>query len=180
MNNLNEEKIILISGPMYAGKSRQLISLFKEHENKKIIAIRPVLDTRTDTIVSRAGVSIPSVACDNLKEIENEIINNEIIFIDEFHFFNESLVELIEKYKGQKTFYLSGLDKDFRKVNFPMYTKFKKICDKEIKMTAICFTCGRIAKYSKKNLTDDNKDKIIEVDSLENPKYFSACERCHE
>ena len=175
-------KLILISGPMYAGKSRRLIHIYEElvEDQQTAIAIAPAEDDRTTEITSRSGVSIPTIKVKTIKEIENKIKNYDFIFIDEFHFFNEELISIIKKIlKKNKTVVLSGLDKDFKAVNFEAYDKLKTIADQEIKMTAICHTCGKIASYSRKDEKNSNPDARIEVDNFKNTKYFSACANCH-
>jgi thymidine kinase len=175
-------KLILISGPMYAGKSRRLITIYNEliEDDKRAIAVAPKADDRTKDIQSRAGMSIPTIKVDSLLDIEKEIKEHDYIFIDEFHFFNDELISIVKKLlKRKKTLVLSGLDKDFKGVNFEAYDKLKEMADHEIMMTAICFTCGRVAKYSRKDESKSNPNQRIEVDDLENTKYFSACDKCH-
>ena len=174
-------KLILISGPMYAGKSRRLINIYNElvDNDEKAIAVTPALDNRTETITSRSGVSIPSIKVNSIKEIESEMKNYDFIFIDEFHFFNDEIISIIKKLlKKNKTLVLSGLDMDFKAENFEAYDKLRELADQEIKMTAICHTCGRIAKYSRKDESRSTGERI-EVDDLNDTKYFSACDICH-
>lgn len=92
-------ELILISGPMYAGKSRQLIELYRELEKQGAnqIAFRPSFDTRTATIESRAGGTIPSVEIKDVEGFVKHIKEYEVIFIDEFHFFDEELMNEIIK-----------------------------------------------------------------------------------
>jgi thymidine kinase len=175
-------KLILISGPMYAGKSRRLINIYNElvKEDKTAIAIAPAADNRTENIQSRAGGTIPTKKVEHLHDIEKEIKGYDFIFIDEFHFFNDELISVVKKLlKKNKTLVLSGLDKDFKAVNFEAYDALREIADQEIMMTAICYECGRIAKYSKKDETHSDPNARIEVDSLENTIYTSACDACH-
>jgi thymidine kinase len=175
-------KLILISGPMYAGKSRKLIQIYNElvNDKQKAIAIAPSEDNRTEKILSRTGTSIPTIKVEKIKEIENKINNYNFIFIDEFHFFNEELISIIKKIsKKNKTVVLSGLDKDFKAINFEAYDKLKNMADQEIKMTAICHTCKKIAAYSRKDETKSTSNKRIEVDNLKDTIYFSSCGECH-
>ena len=178
----NKGKLILISGPMYAGKSRRLINIYNElvEDNLKAIAIAPAADNRTKEIASRSGISIPTIKVKSIKDIEKEIKDYDYIFIDEFHFFNEELISVVKKLlKKKKTLVLSGLDKDFKGINFEAYDQLKEIADQEIMMTAVCFTCGRTAKYSRKDESRADGSKRIEVDDLGDTKYFSACDKCH-
>lgn len=175
--------MILISGPMYAGKSRQLINMYKkfESEGANQIAFRPSFDTRTKTIESRAGGKIPSVSVNNSEEFKEAAKSKDIIFIDEFQFFDEELIKTIIKYQKKGTnFVISGLDKDFLKENFYSYNELKKYSTSEIKMTAICHTCSRAAKYSRKETNEKKDYSRIELDNGGvSTQYFSSCEICH-
>jgi thymidine kinase len=175
-------KLILISGPMYAGKSRKLIQIYNElvKDKKKAIAISPAEDFRTKQISSRNGAKIPTIKVETIKDIEGKIKNYDFIFIDEFHFFNEELIYIIKKIlKKNKTVVLSGLDKDFKAINFEAYDKLKEMADQEIKMTAICHTCKNIASYSRKDENKSDANSRIEVDDFDNTIYFSSCGKCH-
>lgn len=170
---------------MYAGKSKQLILIYKKFEDMGAsqIAFKPVFDTRTTTIESRSGISIPSVAVENPLEFEENIKGKDVIFIDEFQFFTPALIEDVLKFlKKGKTFVISGLDKDFMKDNFEVYNTLRKHATTEIKMSAVCHTCGRVAKFSRKeNATIEliNGSRIELDKGTEKTQYFSACDRCH-
>ena len=68
-------KLILISGPMYAGKSRRLIHIYEElvDDDHKAIAIAPSQDDRTEQIESRTGAKIPTIKVEAIKDIEDKI-----------------------------------------------------------------------------------------------------------
>ena len=175
-------KLILISGPMYAGKSRRLIHIYEElvDDEQKAIAVAPSQDDRTEQIESRSGVKIPTIKVKSIKDIEDKIKGYNYIFIDEFHFFNEELIQIVKKLlKKNKTLVLSGLDMDFKAKNFEAYDTLREIADQEFKMTAICHTCGKIAQYSRKDESKSDPNARIEVDNLGDTIYFSACGECH-
>jgi thymidine kinase len=140
-------RLILISGPMYAGKTRRLISIYNElvKDNEKAIAVSPALDYRTKKIKSRNGNEIPTLKVESIKDLSEVIKKYNYIFIDEFHFFDEEIINIIEKQVRKcKTIVLSGLDKDYKGKNFESYESLREKADQEIKMTAICHTCGNI------------------------------------
>lgn len=179
-------ELILISGPMYAGKSKQLILLYKYFEKKAVkqIAFRPSFDTRTITIESRHGGSIASLSIHSKEDFVKYVKEYDVIFIDEFHFFNKEIIEEIFKWQKKKNFIISGLDKDFLKENFEQYDILKNKATLEIKMTAICHSCQRVAKYSRKKEElvgkKENNFERIQLDrGGKNTQYFSSCEQCH-
>lgn len=92
--------LIVITGPMFSGKSGELIRLLSRHTyaRKRIITAKPVIDTRQTTIRSRRinedGLSVineelPALEIANQAELE-EVIKRQIpdvLAIDECHFF---------------------------------------------------------------------------------------------
>src|SRR3989344_6451886 len=94
--------IEVICGPMFSGKSEELIRRLKRIEiaKKKVIAFKPVIDTRytADNIVSHTGAmfrALPvTMARDVLAVVERE--KPDVVGIDEVQFFDPSVVTLIE------------------------------------------------------------------------------------
>ena len=131
----NDGEFVLITGPMFAGKSKTLIDLF--YEDKNIEAFSPNIDTRTQEIVSR-DYKDKSIRC---KKISSplEIINSKanIVVIDEFQFLGpvELLVDAVNELKKQrKTIIMAGLDLLANGAEWKNYTVLKELCDKEVKV----------------------------------------------
>ncbi len=169
----NDGEFVLITGPMFAGKSKTLIDLF--YEDKNIEAFSPNIDTRTQEIVSR-DYKDKSIRC---KKISSplEIINSKanIVVIDEFQFLGpvELLVDAVNELKKQrKTIIMAGLDLLANGAEWKNYTVLKELCDKEVKLTAKCSCCGKPAKFTKMISGDNKKSVQIESDEI---KYEPRC-----
>ena len=183
---MEKGKLQLISGPMFSGKSKQLIKIFNsliieiEDFSSKVKIFKPKIDIRSKNIESRVGWSIKSEVIDSSEEILKKITKHtKYIFIDEFQFFDNTFYKVIEKLllKGIDV-YVSGLDNDFKRNEFKRYTELKKLAAFEIKTTAICLICSKIAINSKLlSTTSKTKGNII-IEKQENSKYISCCSNC--
>ncbi len=126
---------------MGAGKTLDLIRVAKNYEDwgRKVLAIKPALDTRSKDIVSRAGVSIPamSIAPDFPidQHVHIEYIKREApacILVDEAQFLTPAQVDQLAKIAD----YLDipvicyGLRLDYRGETFPGSARLLAIADR--------------------------------------------------
>ena len=108
--------ITVITGPMYAEKSKYLIEKYNEIEEKeKIKCFKPSKDKRTKTkIKSRAlKQEIEANVIEKFEDIINYIDDNvEYIFIDEVQFLNGNF-NILEKLSIERDIdiYIAGLSK---------------------------------------------------------------------
>lgn len=180
--------IEIIVGPMYAGKSEELIRRINRARiaELKVLAFKPKIDNRynKDSITSHNGKQADCVAVDTSQEILEYIKDKEydLLAIDEVQFFDEGIIELcqLEADKGKRII-CSGLDMDFRAEPFKVVPQLMSIAEHVSKLTAVCMVCklpatrtqrlvnGQPAKYS---------DPIILVGAKED--YEARCRKCHE
>ncbi|MFN3995137.1 MAG: thymidine kinase [bacterium] len=147
--------IELIVGPMFSGKSEELIRRIKRSiiANQKVIVFKPSLDKRyeKDKIVSHNGIKIEAVIVDNPMEIYQKSQNFDVIGIDEAQFFDSQLVEIVEKLADEgKRIIIAGLDQDFRGEPFSIMPYLMAIADSVDKLHAICVICGAVATKSQR------------------------------
>lgn len=147
------EKITLIAGPMFAGKSDEIIELASQFES--IEAFKPAIHTRDgETIRSRTGREIPCHLVSDITEIKNS--KAEAVIVDEFQFINvEQLKDVLDYVKKEKkTLIIAGLRKKDRVEYWPNYKLLKEKSDILIKLKARCEICGKPAKYTYTNQED--------------------------
>ena len=123
---------VIITGPMFAGKSKLLIDLFYKQEN--VCAYGSVINTRDNSIKSRdyKDKEIPCQKIANPLDILK--CDKEIVIIDEFQFLGpvESLKDIVNTLKEKKKIIImAGLDLLANGAEWENYTVLKKICDKE-------------------------------------------------
>jgi thymidine kinase len=147
-------KIESIFGPMYAGKSSELMKriLWFSHQKLPILVIKPNIDDRysTNEIVTHTGHKYP---CEYLKDLtqyvknNNTIINYHTIFIDEIQFFDindvKEFVKIIKLFKINLI--ISGLDQDSSGEPFESSAYILAISDNVTKLQSYCNICGQAA-----------------------------------
>ncbi|WP_029512668.1 thymidine kinase [Mycoplasmopsis iners] len=178
--NVENGTIEIITGPMFAGKSDELIkrlTLYKIAKFEPII-FKPALDNRfsDSKIVSRTGSSFPAISVNDSKEILNYINEKtEVIAFDEIQFFDEKIIDIIEKLasKGMKII-ASGLDMDFKGNPFLIVAKLMAIADKVDKLKAVCMVCYSPAGMSFRKI--ESKERTVIGDDI----YEARCRACHK
>jgi thymidine kinase len=143
----------LILGPMFAGKTSQLIEIHNhcQMRNISVYVINHSLDKRysEDQLTTHNSLSIPATNTDvlcNLLTSEREkkcIMTSSVILINEGQFFDdlkEFVVELVEKHN--KKVYVCGLDGDFKRNKFGQILDLIPYADNIVKLKAICKSCN--------------------------------------
>ena len=174
---MNSGKLELILGPMYSGKSTELIRRIRQFKviNKKILILKPSIDTRyhLNKIVSHDGENEDCYITDDLSKLDNTIItNHDIIVIDEGQFFiNLKLNVLTWVEKLNKHVIISGLDGDFQRNPIGEILDLIPYCDYYKKYTALCKYCndGTVGLFSKRII--DNSNQIL----IGSTEYVPVC-----
>ncbi|SHJ86450.1 thymidine kinase [Geosporobacter subterraneus DSM 17957] len=140
--------IEVIVGPMYSGKSEELIRRLKRAEiaRQNVLVFKPAIDNRycVENVVSHSGVRFKAhrinKASDILTYIEED---TQVVGIDEVQFFEEEVVEIARTLadRGLRVI-AAGLDMDFRGEPFGPTPKLMAIAEFVDKLTAICMICG--------------------------------------
>lgn len=192
MNEFQAGHLEVICGPMFSGKSEELIRRLRRVEisGKKFFLFKPALDDRYDVehVVSHDQRMLKShiIGNDRLSlERLNDMIpeDTEVIAFDEANFFDPCIVDLVKQWiSGGKRVIAAGLDTDFRGEPFGAMPQLLALADFVDKLKAICVRCksqpatmtqrvidGRPARYD---------DPIIVVGASD--KYEARCKGCHE
>ena len=117
---INHGYIEAVIGPMYSGKSEELIRRLKRARIAKqnVLVFKPKIDDRysKEDEVSHSGDSIDAIPIENPSEIYDYIDNKvQVIGIDEVQFFDEKIVDIAVDLanKGIRVI-AAGLDMDFK------------------------------------------------------------------
>lgn len=186
MTKYNGGWIELIVGPMFSGKSEELIRRIKRAiiANQKVIVFKPSIDKRyeKDKVVSHNGIKIEAVIANNSLEIYQKSQNFDVIGIDEAQFFDNQLIEVVEKLADKgKRIIIAGLDQDFRGEPFSFMPYLMAIADSVDKLHAICVICGAVATKSQRLINGkpapyDSPTIIIGA----NETYQPRCRKCFQ
>jgi len=183
---MSEGYLELIIGPMYAGKSTELIRKKNLYTilGKRILPVNHSMNDRygdsTEIITHNKKKIKDCMSVENLSDISEEQINNsDVIIIDELQFFQDAFIVItywVEKLN--KTVIASGLDGDFNKNPFGDVLKLIPYSNKVRKLSALCRKCGdgTLAHFTKRKTTDIEKTIIGSTDVYESVcrKHYSS------
>lgn len=152
--------IEVVVGPMYSGKSEELIRRLRRAEiaKQKIQVFKPAIDNRysIDEVVSHNGVKIMGMCISKAEEIlENLEEDTEVVGIDEVQFLDDEVVHISRELadKGLRVI-VAGLDMDFRGEPFGPTPKLLAIAEFVDKLTAICVKCGHPANRTQRLINE--------------------------
>ena len=183
--------ITVISGPMFSGKSEDLLARLKRatYAKKTVLVVKPKKDLRAvDEIVSRRlreeekkfqkYSSMPAHTVsdkDELMALENS--GCHVLGVDEVQFFSEWFVEVVKYLAWEKGINViaSGLDLDAWRNPFGIMPQLIAISDIAPKLNAICFKCGNEARFTQKLSGSKAQIEIGDAD-----KYEARCGDCYE
>lgn len=173
--------IEVISGPMFSGKSEELIRRLRRAAiaRLRLQVFKPAVDDRyseTD-VVSHSQWRVPSVAVQDSAEVLTRLDpRTEVVGIDEAQFFDAGLPATCchLAHLGKRVI-VAGLDMDFRGVAFGPMPELLAIAERVDKVTAICTRCGAQASYTQR-LTAESQQVVVGASGI----YEARCRRCHE
>jgi thymidine kinase len=171
----------VIVGPMFSGKSEELIRRLRRAEiaRKRVQIFKPAIDQRYSAtgIVSHSGLEIPSDPVKDADEIIGKIhILTEVVGIDEGQFLGDGLVLVCQKLaEAGKRVIVSGLDMDYLGRPFEPMPRLLTIAEEITKLLAICMRCGNPAVHTQRLV---HSDELIIVGAK--GMYEARCRRCFE
>jgi thymidine kinase len=179
-------KITLIVGPMYSGKTSELLSLVEIYDlgKKSFLVFKPSIDTRysEDHIVTHTGSKVKAISVENSSDIERKLDHFEKplqgVFIDEVNFFDEGLIDVVKRtiQKGINVF-CAGLDMSFKYRPFATTVGLMGIADEVKKRKAVCSVCGEYNAVLSHRIKE-NGESEIDIGGFE--KYVAVCRDCYE
>ncbi len=183
----------IIIGPMFAGKSCELIRRIRLLKvlKKEYIVIKPIIDNRYDNlhdsnmIVSHNFDKEHCVVLSKLEEIYEKCSLNDsnidTIFIDEGQFFPDLknvVLKLVENNKINVV--ITGLDGDYNRNKFGQILDLIPYCNTCTKINAACIKCldGTPAPFSYRIKQDDyTNDYSNQVLIGSGDLYMSLCRK---
>ena len=199
--------IEVIAGPMFSGKSTELIRRLERSEiaGEKTIAFKPTTDTRsadnyiedrnggkvkairvedTDDLIDKLPIKVIPMADSRAKDVnlaKIEHLDFDVIAIDEVQFMDNKIIKLCDKLANSgKRVIVSGLDLDF------MGDKFEIISDLISKaeyidiIKAVCSYCGNPASYTQKYIDGKPVTDGERIEVGDSEKYKAVCRKCFE
>jgi len=92
--------IELIIGPMFSGKSTELLRRVRRNKfsKKSCILVKYKFDTRysNEGVATHDKLSVKAISCTGIEEIYSELLKYQVIGIDEGQFFKDVFLVKIE------------------------------------------------------------------------------------
>ena len=173
--------IEVIVGPMFSGKSEELIRRLRRAEigRQRVQIFKPVIDQRyaRNGIVSHSGLEIPSELVQSGTEILEKVApRTEVVGVDEAQFLGESIVEACSRLADAgKRVIVTGLDTDFMGRPFEPMPRLLAVAEEITKLLAICMRCGNPAVHTQRLVASE---ELIVVGA--SGMYEARCRRCFE
>ena len=176
----------LIVGPMFSGKSEELIRRTTRAliAKQRVQVFKPGLDARYSArgVASHNGRTLEAQAVGDVADIRMGLNKaTEVVAIDEAQFLSRGLVALSEELAdaGARVI-IAGLDLDFRGEPFGPVPELLARAERVDKLTAIC-CCGRAATRTQRLIGGRPAhfdDPTILVGAAE--AYEPRCRECHK
>lgn len=178
------ERIEVICGPMFSGKTDELIRRLKrlKYSQTEFILFKPRIDNRYSEVdvVTHDNHSLTAICVDTAEEILSvcdQSPDSKVIAIDESQFFlrkeptGRNLVEVVQvlKLNGYRVI-LNGLDMDFMGKPFGLMPELLAIADDVTKLRSVCIVCGNDASMTYR--VDPNEEQV-QLGSQD--KYQARC-----
>lgn len=189
--------IKLILGPMYSGKTSELLrivqrcALSRERRTCTLIKFRG--DTRYDAVVNCATEGekkarvishdyTHGVADASVDELTNVVANTHVVAVDEGQFFPDLVARAVTWRNEGREVVIAALNATATQTMFPVIAQLLPHVNGITYLTAVCMVCGGDAMYSKKTsstTTDSAASSTAATPDIGGlDKYTAVCEQC--
>ena len=175
----------VICGPMFSGKSEELIRRLRRAEiaGQRALIVKPVVDDRFDVghVVSHAGAKMRAVTAETGDEVLRLSAAYDAVGIDEVQFFDDGIIDAVAALVARGTRVVAaGLAQDFRGEPFGAMPTLLCVSEFVDKLEAVCHRCGGPATLTQRLL--DGKPApfdgaTVQIGALDS--YEARCRSCH-
>ena len=173
--------IEVVCGPMFSGKSEELIRRLRRAEiaRQRVQIFKPRIDQRysDDHIVSHSALKIRSDNVTDIAELKAKLnARTEVVGIDEAQFLGAPIIDYVVSLADMgKRVIIAGLDTDYLGRPFHPMPELLAVADEIQKTLAICMQCGAPAKHTQR-LVASAELVVVGAAGL----YEARCRRCFE
>ncbi len=155
-----DPEFIIFTGPMFGSKTTRLMAVVDRyrHQNKKIVAFKPIMDDRYSDIEIRthSGASLKAVGVNSGKDvmeyIEKSTDKFDVIAVDEAFMIESISKTLLHLFRQGKTIVVSSLQLSASGVVFEEVRDMMPWATKIEVCPAVCPITGRDAFYTHRKL----------------------------
>ena len=178
----NSGYLHLILGPMFSGKTTELIRIYNKYTacGIKCLMINHGSDTRYNNeghVTSHSKGQIKSLNLIKLNQIDEfSLVNYDVILINEGQFFSDlyDIVKMLVD-TAKKHVFVCGLDGDFKREKFGQMLDLIPLCDNVVKLKAVCQECKKSDAIYTYRKTNDTQQTIV----AEKDMYSALCRNCY-
>lgn len=159
MTTVAPGRIEMITGPMFSGKSEELIRRLKRARiaRQRVACYKPDIDLRyhRTAIASHSQQTHDASTVATVEVLRASLFPRleevEVVGIDEVQFFSEEIIELaLELVHLGKRVVMAGLDTTFAGEPFGPVPNLMAIADEVTKLSAVCMVCGAPAIHTQR------------------------------
>lgn len=173
--------ITLITGPMFSGKTTEMIRYLTRAKiaGKNVILLRPIADVRDFLTHDGREIEIKEVFVERIIGSFSDINEYDVIGVDEVQFFQyPDVAKHIDILANRgKDLYIAGLNGTSEKTPFDAVQQLIPLSENIIKLNAICIECGSdhgaFTYY-----TEGKKTESVKVGGKES--YTALCRECYQ
>ena len=149
----------VITGPMFSGKSEELIRRLKRARiaRQRVACYKPDIDLRyhRTAIASHSSQTHEATTVATVEHLRAalypQLSEVEVVGIDEVQFFDTGIIPLaVELIAMGKRVLMAGLDTTFAAEPFGPVPNLMAIADKVTKLSAVCMVCGASAIHTQR------------------------------
>jgi len=177
--HVNKGQIQVIFGPMFSGKTTELLRRIKRYQVAKYhcAVIKYENDKRYDKedVSTHDRQTAKALSCATLANIKSKVLSYEVIGVDEGQFFPDIVQFCEDMAKLRKTVIVAALDGDYQRKPFGNIIGLVPLAESVVKLSAVCMCCYGEGSFTKRICNDTQIEVIGGAD-----KYMAACRDCHE
>jgi len=168
----------LITGPMFAGKSTELLRRLRrfEHAGRVCVLVKWKGDSRytdgEEEVVTHDMHRRIAMSASTLSEVFASLCSADVVGIDEGQFFSD-IVEAACELARTKVVIVSCLDGTFEQEPFPNVARLVSKADTITKLSAVCTACKRDAPFTRRK---GAASQLITIGGAE--LYVPCCREC--
>lgn len=149
----------VITGPMFSGKSEELIRRLKRARiaRQRVACYKPDIDLRyhRTSIASHSSQTHDACVVSTVEDLRAHLFPQldeiEVIGIDEVQFLSPAILPLaLELVALGKRVLMAGLDTTFANEPFGPVPQLMALADKVTKLSAVCMVCGQSAIHTQR------------------------------
>jgi len=171
----------VICGPMFSGKSEELIRRIKRAiiAKQKVQVFKPALDDRYDAsaIASHSQARYEAIPVKDSIELARQLDPEaEVVALDEVQFMDEGLIPIIDALADHGVRVIAGgLDQDSNGEPFGIMPALLAKAEFVTKLQAICMVCGALAGRTQRLVHTGGQVLVGAAEA-----YEARCRHCHE